>query len=108
MLNRGDSAVGQDKYQISTNTDVQNIFNKAKDLMHDSKWDIPTYDWSIEWTQFLTKMPLSEVDQHLNQLIGSKFGMEKLLGKYLKDSKRLTNEFNRKIKRTETDLVPCQ
>lgn len=103
MLNRGDSAVGQDKYQISTNTDVQNIFNKAKDLMHDSKWDIPTYDWSIERTQFLTKMPLSEVDQHLNQLIGSKFGMEKLLGKYLKDSKRLTNEFNRKIKRTETD-----
>lgn len=103
MLNRGDSAVGQDKYQTSTNTDVQNIFNKAKDLMHDSKWDIPTYDWSIERTQFLTQMPLSEVDQHLNQLIGSKFGMEKLLGKYLKDSKRLTNEFNRKIKRTETD-----
>lgn len=103
MLNRGDSAVGQDKYQTSTNTDVQNIFNKAKDLMHDSKRDIPTYDWSIERTQFLTQMPLSEVDQHLNQLIGSKFGMEKLLGKYLKDSKRLTNEFNRKIKRTETD-----
>jgi len=91
------------KYVPSTFKDVDKINKSAANLLDDSRWNDPVYEWTIDHTQAMNALPIPELANHLKLLVVAKNSLSQLLEDYNSDLNYQTNTLNDNIKTIENN-----
>lgn len=89
--------MGESKQATATYNDVSTVYEQYNDFLDDTKWQVPTYKWSIEQTQTLNAMPLKTLETHLRPLLGARVSIEKLHDSYSNRGKKILKNYNNSI-----------
>lgn len=89
--------MGESKYATATYSDVSTAKNQYENFLNDTKWQVPSYKWSIDQTQTLNNMPLKTLETHLKPFLGARVSIEELYNSYSNKGERILQDYNNSI-----------